>query len=58
MKKFEVLSVEEEPGGSGPERVWKIHYKAYVKKQWVQDTLLIIARNATQACEQAKTRFG
>lgn len=57
MRKFEILFVEEVPGGSGPERVWKVHYKAYTKKQWVQDTLLVIAKNAIQASELANLRF-
>lgn len=57
MRNFEVLSVEESPGGPGSERVWKITYKAYVKKQWAQDTLWIVARNAKQAQERAMIRF-
>lgn len=58
MRKFEVLAVEESPGGPGPDRLWKIHYKAIVKKQWKTDSLWIIARNAKQAREQAVLRFG
>jgi len=57
MRNFEVLSVEESPGGSGPNRAWKIQYKAYVKKQWKTDVLWMIARNANQAQEKAMARF-
>lgn len=58
MRNFEVLSVEESPGCPGPDRVWKIHYKAYVKKHWKTDELWVVARNAKQAREQAMIRFG
>jgi len=57
MRNFEVLSVEESLGGSGPNRAWKIQYKAYVKKQWKTDVLWMIARNANQAQEKAMARF-
>jgi hypothetical protein len=57
MRNFEVLSVEESPGGPGPDRAWKVHYKAYVKKQWKTDVLWMIARNANQAKERAMARF-
>ena len=58
MRNFEVLSVEESPGGPGPDRLWKIHYTAYVKKQLKTDELWIIARNTKQARERAMLRFG
>jgi len=58
MRNFEVLSVEESPGGPGPDRLWKIHYRAYVKKQWKTGELCIIARNTKQARERAMLRFG
>ena len=58
MRNFEVLSVEESPGGLGPDRAWKIQYKAYIKKQWKTDVLWMIARNANQARERAVARFG
>ena len=57
MRNFEVLSVEESPGGPGSDRLWKIHYKAYVKKQWKTSELWIIAQNAKQARERAMIRF-
>lgn len=58
MRFFEVISVEPELGGAGPERFWRVHYKAYVKKKWVIKTLGIVARNAKLAREQAINRFG
>ena len=58
MRNFEVLSIEESLGGSGPDRAWKVHYRAYVKKQWKIDVLWIVARNADQARKQAEARFG
>jgi hypothetical protein len=57
MRHFEILSVEESPGGPGPDRAWKINYKAIIKKQWVESSLWIIARNADQAKERAIIRF-
>lgn len=57
MRKFEVLSVEESPGGPGPDRLWKAHYKAYVKKQWKTSALWMVARTAVQAKERAIERF-
>jgi hypothetical protein len=58
MRNFEVLSVELSPAGPGPDRLWKIYYRAYVKKQWKTDVLWMMAQNANQARSQAMARFG
>lgn len=57
MRKFEILGIELSPGGPGPNRLWRVHYKAIVKKQWTEGKLWILARNAKQAEERALLRF-
>jgi hypothetical protein len=58
MRKFEIIDVKESPGSPGPDRLWKIFYKAIVDKKWVSSELWIIARNSKQAKERALNRFG
>ena len=58
MRKFEILDVELSPGGPGPERAWRVHYKAIVSKKWVEDQLWILACTAEQARAKAMERFG
>ena len=58
LRKFEILSVELSPGGPGPERAYKIEYRAIRHKEWVVDLLWVIARNEKEAREQAMNRFG
>lgn len=58
LKHFEVLSVEIVPGGAGPDRCWKVYYKAYMKKKWVEDYLWSFGRTADQAKERAEIRHG
>ena len=58
MRHFEILSVVVDPGAPGPERLWKIYYKAYKNKKWIQTTLWIEGRNEKQARERAMIRFG
>lgn len=58
MRKFEILDVELSPGGPGPDRLWRVYYKAIVSKKWVEDQLWILARTAEQARAKAMERFG
>ena len=58
MTKFEILNVHAEPGAPGPDRFWKIHYRARVKKELITSTLTIIARTEAQARDRALLRFG
>ena len=58
LRKFEILSVELSPGGPGPERAYKIKYRAIRHKEWVKDLLWIIARNEAEARHQAEQRWG
>lgn len=58
LRKFEILGVELSPGGAGPERAYKIKYRAIRYKEWVEDLLWIIARNEQEAREKAMNRFG
>ena len=58
LRKFEILSVELSPGGPGPERAYKIEYRAIRHKEWVVDLLWVIARNEAEARHQAEQRWG
>ncbi len=58
LRKFEILSVELSPGGAGPERAYRIKYRAIRHKEWVEDLLWIIARNEQEARHQAEQRWG
>ena len=58
LRKFEILSVELSPGGPGPNRAYKINYRAIKNKLWVEDLLWIIARNEKEARAQAMNRLG
>jgi hypothetical protein len=58
MRKFEILSVKESPGGPGPSRVWIVHYRAIQDKKWIEKDLWIVARTAAAAKHQAEQRFG
>ena len=58
MRKFEILSIEGDPSGPGPDRAWKIFYKAIENKKWVRKSLWVIARNLKEAKEEAERRFG
>ncbi len=58
FRKFEIISVIESPGGAGPERLWKVNYKAIVEKNWKVGFLNVLARNAQEAKEKAYNRFG
>jgi hypothetical protein len=58
LRKFEILDIIGEPGGSGPDRFFKIKYKAIVNKEWVEKTLGVIARNKDEARQEAMKRFG
>lgn len=57
MRKFEITDVRLSPGGPGPERIYEIFYKAIVKKQWVERSLWVVARNDSEARDQAVKRF-
>ena len=58
LRKFEILSVELSPGGPGPERAYKINYRAIENKHWTENQLWVIAKNEREAREQAMIRFG
>ena len=58
LRKFEILSVELSPGGPGPERLYRINYRAIENKQWTENQLWVIARNETEARHQAEQRWG
>lgn len=58
MTKFEILNVDVEPAGTGPDRFWKIHYRARVKKELITSTFMIMARTEAQARDRALLRFG
>lgn len=58
MRKFEILGVELEPGGSGPERSYKIRIRAIINKQWVEKELWAIARTEAEARRKMEQRFG
>ncbi len=57
IRKFEILDVIDSPGGSGPERAFKIKYKGIVNKEWKESELWVIAKNKDDAKEQAMKRF-
>lgn len=57
-RKFEVLEVMDTIGGSGPNRCFKIKYKAIIKKQWVEKELYIVSNNKDNAKKEAIKRFG
>lgn len=58
FRKFEVLSVELSPGGPGPERAYKIVYRAIKDKEWITGTMWSIGRNETEAKRNIEQRFG
>ena len=58
LRKFEILSVELSPGGPGPDRCYKINYRAIRNKLWEERQLWVSARNEKDAREQAMKRFG
>jgi len=58
MRKFEILGVELVPGGSGPERSWRIRFRAIINKQWVEQERWAIARTEAEARRKMEQRFG
>lgn len=58
MRKFEILSISLNPGGPGPDRIWDVQYRAIRNKVWIEDKLMIVARNEAEARRKAMTRFG
>lgn len=58
LRKFEILGIVLSPGGPGPERAYKVIYKAIKNKVWIESELWIIARTAKEAREKAFKRFG
>jgi len=58
MRKFDIQRIELEPGGSGPDRIYNVYYKAIRNKVWVESKLSILARNEKQARDKAILRFG
>lgn len=58
LRKFEITSITMIPGGRGPERVWKIAYKAIKNKLWVEGTMHFIGRTEQEARHKAEQRFG
>ena len=58
MRKFEILGLEMSPSGPGPDRAWKISYKAIVNKKWINKDLWVIGRNSEDARKEAELKFG
>ena len=58
LRKFVIMSVEMDMSGPGPDRAFKIHYRAIKNKVWVENKLWIIAKTAKEAREKALQRFG
>lgn len=58
LRKFEVIKVILHPGMPGPDRLWKVYYKAIKNKLWIEDTLWIVAKNEPEAKHKAEQRFG
>lgn len=58
LRKFDVLSAELSPGGPGPDRLYRIKYRAIVNKQWVEKEVWSIGRNEEDAIARARRRFG
>jgi ribosomal protein L20A (L18A) len=58
LRKFEILGVIADPSGPGPDRYFKIKYKAIKNKEWVEKQLGVMARNETEARDKAMKRFG
>ena len=58
LRKFEILSVELSPGGPGPDRAYRINYRAIKNKLWVEKQLWIIARTEREARDKAMNRLG
>lgn len=57
-RKFEIVGVEESLGGAGPERLFKIKYKAIENKKWTDGTVWMVAKNKEEAKEKSLRRFG
>lgn len=57
MRNFEILDIEIDMSGPGPDRLFRIQYRAYIKKQWVERAVHVLARNEDQAREKALTQF-
>jgi hypothetical protein len=58
LRKFEILDIISDPSGPGPERYFKIKYKAIKNKEWVEKQLGVMARNKDEAREKAMELFG
>jgi hypothetical protein len=57
-RKFEIINVVEDLGGSGPDRFFKIKYKGIQNKKWIEKELFVSARNKDDARNKAIKRFG
>ena len=57
-RKFEVLSVELVPGGSGPERSYRCKCRYIKDKLWAEGDLWSIGRTAEEAKRKLEQRFG
>jgi hypothetical protein len=58
FRKFEILRMELSPGGPGPERLWRVHYRAIKNKKWVEGALWSLGRTEAEAKQKALTRHG
>jgi hypothetical protein len=58
LRKFEILNVELNPGGPGPERLYIVKYRAIKNKQWIEGYFYIVARNEKEARNKAEQRWG
>lgn len=58
LRKFEIVSITESPGGPGPERAWDIKYTAIKNKEWQSGNLWVIAKNKQEARDNAMKRWG
>ena len=57
LRHFEVTDAEGTSGSPGPERAWKVGYKAIRDKKWITGFVWMIARTAKEAKEEANKRF-
>lgn len=58
LRKFEIINVELVPGGPGPERAYKVYYRAIKDKKWVESFLWSIGKNEKEARDRVIERFG
>lgn len=58
LRKFEILNVELNVGGAGPERLFTVKYRAIKSKKWIEGYFPIMARNEKEARHKAEQKWG